>query len=114
LERQDLSRTYLAHHESEFIIIAIIMQDGGYHVPFAHKGLASGLHLDSYTSSLYERASIQSCAPQPASAEADQRLGKLSYHIVYLHCGFATCVLQKRCAMLKCNYVDAAVPLCLI
>ncbi|KAK8301266.1 hypothetical protein V6Z11_D04G009100 [Gossypium hirsutum] len=25
--------------------------DGGYHVPFAHKGLASGLSLDSYTTS---------------------------------------------------------------
>ncbi len=92
------------------------MQDGGYHVPFAHEGLASGLHLDSYTSSLYERASIQSCAPQPASAEADQRLGKLSYHTVYkkLHCGFATRVQQKRCVMLKCNCVDAAVLSCLI
>ncbi|KAK6247973.1 hypothetical protein QUC31_019538 [Theobroma cacao] len=26
--------------------------DGGYHVPYAHKGLASGLTLDSYTTSL--------------------------------------------------------------
>ncbi len=85
-------------------------------MPFAHKGLASGLHLDSYTSSLYERASIQSCAPHQASAEADQRLGKLSYHTVYddLHCGFTICVQQKRSVMPQCNYVDAAVPLCLI
>lgn len=57
-----------------------VVQDGGYHVPFAHKGLASGLQLDSYTSSLYERLSIQSCAPQQSSATADQRLGKLLLH----------------------------------
>lgn len=36
------------------------MQDGGYHVPFAHKGLAAGLDMRSYRSVLYERASIQS------------------------------------------------------
>ena len=54
-----------------------VAQDGGYHVPFAHKGLASGLHLDSYTSSLYEHLSIQSCAPQQSSPATDHRLGKL-------------------------------------
>lgn len=54
-----------------------LIQDGGYHVPFAHKGLASGLQMDSYTSSLYDRLSIQSCGPQPASARTpDQRLGE--------------------------------------
>jgi hypothetical protein len=92
------------------------MQDGGYHVPFAHKGLASGLHLDSYTSSLYERTSIQSCAPQQASAEADQRLGKLSYHIVYynLHCFFLDmCAAKQICHAKMQLCVHAAVPLCL-
>lgn len=26
--------------------------DGGYHVPYAHKGLASGLNLDSYSTTV--------------------------------------------------------------
>jgi len=92
------------------------MQDGGYHVPFAHKGLASGLYLDSYTSSLYERASIQSCAPQQASADADQRLGELSHHAMYynLHCDFFNMYAAKQICHAKMHYGDAAVPLCLI
>ncbi|XP_018435688.1 choline monooxygenase, chloroplastic isoform X1 [Raphanus sativus] len=35
--------------------------DGGYHVPYAHKGLMSGLDLDSYSTTLFERVSIQAC-----------------------------------------------------
>ncbi|KAK9059540.1 hypothetical protein SSX86_020244 [Deinandra increscens subsp. villosa] len=35
--------------------------DGGYHVPFAHKDLASGLKLDSYSTTVYEKVSIQRC-----------------------------------------------------
>lgn len=30
--------------------------DGGYHVPFAHKGLASGLKLDSYSTMVFSLA----------------------------------------------------------
>lgn len=52
------------------------MQDGGYHVPFAHKGLASGLQLDSYQSEIHERVSIQTCQPQQLSASSDKRLGQ--------------------------------------
>ena len=52
------------------------IQDGGYHVPFAHKGLAEGLQMDSYASNLYPNLSIQSCAPQRALAAPDKRLGE--------------------------------------
>lgn len=52
------------------------IQDGGYHVPFAHKGLAAGLQMDSYTSSLYPNLSVQSCAPHRALATPDKRLGE--------------------------------------
>ena len=52
------------------------IQDGGYHVPFAHKGLAEGLQMDSYASELYEHLSIQSCGPHRALATPDKRLGE--------------------------------------
>ena len=48
-----------------------LLQDGGYHVPFAHKGLAAGLDMQSYQSALYERISIQSVQ---SAADADARL----------------------------------------
>ncbi|XP_022135574.1 choline monooxygenase, chloroplastic isoform X2 [Momordica charantia] len=35
--------------------------DGGYHVPYAHKGLASNLKLESYLTEIFETVSIQSC-----------------------------------------------------
>lgn len=35
--------------------------DGGYHVPYAHKGLASGLMLESYSTTLFDKVSIQQC-----------------------------------------------------
>ncbi|KAK8341767.1 hypothetical protein V6Z12_A08G186900 [Gossypium hirsutum] len=35
--------------------------DGGYHVPFAHKGLASGLSLDSYTCFYFYMEDIRLC-----------------------------------------------------
>ena len=47
------------------------MQDGGYHVPFAHPGLASALDMEGYWSELYETVSLQ-CSPlasQPAPDE---------------------------------------------
>lgn len=73
-----------------------VVQDGGYHVPFAHKGLASGLQLDSYTSNLYEHLSIQSCAPQQSPATADQRLGKLLLHRPLAHEVISSPNLQSR------------------
>ncbi|KAH9616530.1 hypothetical protein KSS87_019433 [Heliosperma pusillum] len=55
--------------------------DGGYHVPYAHKNLASGLDLDSYSTQIFERVSIQRCGG--SSAEND-RLGSTAlYAFVY-------------------------------
>ncbi|KAK9845036.1 hypothetical protein WJX74_009942 [Apatococcus lobatus] len=45
--------------------------DGGYHVPFAHPGLASALDMEGYWTELYETVSLQ-CSPlasQPAPDE---------------------------------------------
>ncbi|XP_060172102.1 choline monooxygenase, chloroplastic isoform X1 [Lycium barbarum] len=60
--------------------------DGGYHVPYAHKDLASGLTLDSYSTTILEKVSIQRC--ETGSAERDDqefdRLGsKALYAFVY-------------------------------
>ncbi|CAI0628387.1 unnamed protein product [Linum tenue] len=53
--------------------------DGGYHVPYAHKGLASGLELDSYSTTTYEKVSIQSCA-----GGSTERVGsKALYAFIY-------------------------------
>ena len=46
-------------------------QDGGYHVPFAHKSLAAGLQLQDYQSAMHERVSIQRVPP---ALDADARL----------------------------------------
>ncbi|XP_007034364.2 PREDICTED: choline monooxygenase, chloroplastic isoform X1 [Theobroma cacao] len=57
--------------------------DGGYHVPYAHKGLVSGLTLDSYTTSIFEKVSIQSV--EGGSKETkDDRLGSNAlYAFIY-------------------------------
>ncbi|PKU75985.1 Choline monooxygenase, chloroplastic [Dendrobium catenatum] len=58
--------------------------DGGYHVVYAHGGLASGLKLDSYTTRIYEKVSIQSCESAPAESNDLDRLGsKALYAFVY-------------------------------
>ncbi|KAL9224273.1 hypothetical protein vseg_000329 [Gypsophila vaccaria] len=59
--------------------------DGGYHVPYAHKSLASGLDLDSYTTQIFERVSIQRCASSSSENGDDfNRLGsKALYAFVY-------------------------------
>lgn len=59
--------------------------DGGYHVPYAHKDLASGLNLDSYSTTLFERVSIQSCeGGSEKSKENNDRLGrKAIYAFIY-------------------------------
>ncbi|KAI5415108.1 choline monooxygenase, chloroplastic [Lathyrus oleraceus] len=59
--------------------------DGGYHVPYAHKDLASGLNLDSYSTTLFERVSIQSCEGMSGkSEENNDRLGrKAIYAFIY-------------------------------
>ncbi|KAJ6331808.1 hypothetical protein OIU76_010235 [Salix suchowensis] len=59
--------------------------DGGYHVPYAHKGLASGLNLNSYSTTTYEKVSIQSCDGGSTESEDDiDRLGsKALYAFIY-------------------------------
>ncbi|GKV11249.1 hypothetical protein SLEP1_g22516 [Rubroshorea leprosula] len=59
--------------------------DGGYHVPYAHQGLASGLKLDSYSTTIYEKVSIQSCGGCSVESEDDfDRLGsKAFYAFIY-------------------------------
>ncbi|KAL2553917.1 Choline monooxygenase [Forsythia ovata] len=59
--------------------------DGGYHVPYAHKGLASGLNLESYSTKMFEKVSIQSCDGGPVNGKEDfDRLGSNAlYAFVY-------------------------------
>ncbi|KAI3782270.1 hypothetical protein L2E82_12310 [Cichorium intybus] len=59
--------------------------DGGYHVPFAHKDLASGLKLDSYSTTIYDKVSIQRCDGDQVKGEEDfDRLGAKSlYAFIY-------------------------------
>ncbi|KAJ1433429.1 Rieske [Sesbania bispinosa] len=59
--------------------------DGGYHVPYAHKGLASGLKLDSYSITMFERVSIQSCEGKSGKSEENyDRLGREAiYAFIY-------------------------------
>ncbi|TVU07759.1 hypothetical protein EJB05_41128, partial [Eragrostis curvula] len=58
--------------------------DGGYHVPYAHGALASGLQLQSYETLTYERVSVQRCESAPAELDDFDRLGtKALYAFVY-------------------------------
>ncbi|KAJ4709206.1 Choline monooxygenase [Melia azedarach] len=59
--------------------------DGGYHVPYAHKGLASGLKLDSYSTTMFEKVSIQRCEGGSTEGTDDiDRLGsKALYAFIY-------------------------------
>ncbi|KAL8151667.1 hypothetical protein V2J09_021475 [Rumex salicifolius] len=57
--------------------------DGGYHVPYAHKGLASGLKFETYTTEIFEKVSIQRCESTTV-ADGISRLGsKAFYAFVY-------------------------------
>ncbi|CAN6176934.1 unnamed protein product [Urochloa humidicola] len=58
--------------------------DGGYHVPYAHGALASGLQLHSYETLTYERVSVQRCESAPSESDDFERLGtKALYAFVY-------------------------------
>ncbi|KAK8471106.1 hypothetical protein PHAVU_003G140100 [Phaseolus vulgaris] len=59
--------------------------DGGYHVPYAHKGLVSGLKMDSYSITMFEKVSIQSCEGSSEKNEENyDRLGrKAIYAFIY-------------------------------
>eukprot|EP00850_Spirogloea_muscicola_P023840 SM000393S14711 [mRNA] locus=s393:39160:42871:- [translate_table: standard] len=57
--------------------------DGGYHVAHAHKDLAEGLDLQSYTTKLYDKVSIQTCQSKGIGKD-DLRLGASAlYTFVY-------------------------------
>lgn len=49
--------------------------DGGYHVPFAHKDLASNLDIAGYESEVHEKLSIQRCRPKAHEANEDHSAG---------------------------------------
>lgn len=55
--------------------------DGGYHVPYAHGGLAAGLNLGSYSTTLFEKVSIQTC--QSAELEEEENFDRLGKNAVY-------------------------------
>ncbi|KAF7153245.1 hypothetical protein RHSIM_Rhsim01G0114400 [Rhododendron simsii] len=55
--------------------------DGGYHVPYAHKGLASGLKLDSYSTTVFEKVSIQRCGS--GSVETEDKIDRLGSEALY-------------------------------
>ncbi|XP_068647672.1 choline monooxygenase, chloroplastic-like isoform X2 [Aristolochia californica] len=58
--------------------------DGGYHVPYAHKGLAFGLKLESYSITNFDKVSIQSCESTPPGGDGFDRLGsKAVYAFIY-------------------------------
>ncbi|XP_008801514.1 choline monooxygenase, chloroplastic [Phoenix dactylifera] len=58
--------------------------DGGYHVPYAHGGLASGLKLDSYSTLIFEKVSIQRCEGASVDEDDFDRLGsKAVYAFIY-------------------------------
>lgn len=54
--------------------------DGGYHVKYAHEGLASGLEMDKFETHIFDRTSIQICDTKGN----DERLGeKVMYAYVF-------------------------------
>eukprot|EP00850_Spirogloea_muscicola_P003207 SM000013S26376 [mRNA] locus=s13:37953:41540:- [translate_table: standard] len=53
---------------------------GGYHVAHAHKDLAEGLDLQSYTTKLYDKISIQTCQSKGIGKD-DARLGACALYI---------------------------------
>nr|GMD76022.1 choline monooxygenase, chloroplastic [Ipomoea batatas] len=57
--------------------------DGGYHVPYAHKSLASDLKLESYSTEIFERVSIQQCLGGTTEDEFDRLGSKATYAFVY-------------------------------
>ncbi|KAJ9548473.1 hypothetical protein OSB04_021016 [Centaurea solstitialis] len=91
--------------------------DGGYHVPFAHKDLASGLKLDSYSTDIYEKVSIQRCNGD----EDSDRLGSKSLY-AFIYPNFmvnrqiraldghqsGTAIRTRRCKVIFDYFLDAS------
>ncbi|KAL9274656.1 Choline monooxygenase, chloroplastic-like protein [Drosera capensis] len=59
--------------------------DGGYHVLYAHRGLASGLELDAYTTEIYEKVSIQRrhCGSTGGEGDFDRLGSEALYAFIY-------------------------------
>ena len=54
--------------------------DGGYHVKYAHEGLASGLEMEDFETHVFDRSSLQICSTKGG----DQRLGeKVMYAFLF-------------------------------
>ncbi|XP_010046909.2 choline monooxygenase, chloroplastic [Eucalyptus grandis] len=85
----DPSLTYLCRREyileCNWKVFCDNYLDGGYHVPYAHKGLASGLKLDSYSTTIHEKVSLQICeGGSTNNADDFDRLGaKALYAFIY-------------------------------
>lgn len=63
LARKAFAKEYIGSHFNKFAEANVsFLQDGGYHVPFAHKQLASSLDMGTYRSTMFERLSIQYCS----------------------------------------------------
>ncbi|KAL9325916.1 hypothetical protein ACSQ67_006561 [Phaseolus vulgaris] len=85
----DSSLSYVCRHEytieCNWKVFCDNYLDGGYHVPYAHKGLVSGLKMDSYSITMFEKVSIQSCEGSSEKNEENyDRLGrKAIYAFIY-------------------------------
>lgn len=74
IKRVKMCFAILAPCLPDIIRLMHALQDGGYHVSVAHPDLAAGLDLTTYSSTIYESCSIQSCQPKNA---AEVRLGTI-------------------------------------
>ena len=78
--------------------------DGGYHVPFLHRGLAAQLELDGYRTELAGHVSLQICpdrADQEDGADLGERLGGGAVYS-FLHPNF---MLNRYGPILDTNWV---------
>lgn len=71
--------------------------DGGYHVAYAHEGLAQGLEMDRFETHIYDRTSIQICE----TTGGDKRLGD---QVMYAYL-FPNCFINRYGRMMDVNIV---------
>lgn len=55
--------------------------DGGYHVPWAHKGLAAGIDMGTYTTEIFSHCSLQSADTGGGASADDARLGSSASYV---------------------------------
>ncbi|RZC75460.1 hypothetical protein C5167_050937 [Papaver somniferum] len=82
----DTLLSYVSRHEYtvnsnwKFFIDNFI--DGGYHVPYAHTGFSSGFNLDTYTTTISDKFSIQECESAPNEKDgALSRIGSRGFYV---------------------------------